>query len=241
MTIKRKRIWFLVVILTLLGLFGGYWIYRFVFLTGNRTARVMQFIRNPEQYKGSAQKALDRCGNAPFIFPTNGYIGFLWEDSFRPFHQHQGIDIFGGEAPGTTPVFAVTDGYLTRDSGWKSSLIIRVPSDPIQPGRQIWVYYTHLANSEGNSTILSVFPPGISDIPIRQGDLLGYQGNYSGNPGNPVGVHLHISVLKDDGQGHFLNELKIKNTLDPSGYFGLVLNALRKPPIPITCASSETN
>lgn len=195
----------------------------------------MQFIRNPDQYSSWTQKALTRCNNAPFISPTDGFIGFLWEDSFRPFHRHQGVDIFGGSSPGITPVYAVADGYLTREVTWKSSLTIRVPSDPLQPGRQIWVYYTHLADPEGKSTILSKFSPGISDIPIRQGDLLGYQGNYSGDPGNPVGVHLHISILKDDGHGHYLNELKIKNTLDPSRYFGLPLNALHHPSVPVTC------
>ncbi len=235
MIVKHTRVWLLVAILTLLGLLGGYWIYRFVFLTANRTAWVMKFIRNPDQYTGWTQKALNRCNNAPFISPTDGFIGFLWEDSFRPFHRHQGVDIFGGGLPGITPVYSVTDGYLNREVTWKSSLIIRVPSDPLQPGRQIWVYYTHLADPEGTSTILSTFPPGTSDIPIRQGDLLGYQGNYSGNPGNPVGVHLHISVLKDDGQGHYLNELKIKNTLDPSGYFGLSLNAIDQPSMPVSC------
>jgi len=36
---------------------------------------------------------------------------------------------------------------------------------------------------------------------------------------------LHFSIVKDDGTGHFLNELKIENTYDPSPYFGMRLNA----------------
>ena len=50
-------------------------------------------------------------------------------------------------------------------------------------------------------------------------------GNYSGDPNNPVGVHLHVSVVEDDGFGKFKNELDINNTYDPSPYFGLPLNA----------------
>ena len=46
--------------------------------------------------------------------PTDGFIGYLWDDSFRPGHRHQGIDIFGGGQPGDTPVYAAADGYLTR-------------------------------------------------------------------------------------------------------------------------------
>jgi len=166
-----------------------------------------------------------RCTEStPFLFPTDGYIGYLWNDSFRPGHRHQGIDIFTDQQSGETPVFAAHDGYLTRLSDWKSSLIIRIPEDPLSPRDQIWIYYTHLADSKGKSYIVSDFPPGTSEFFVEEGTLLGYQGNYSGTPGNPTGIHLHFSIVKDDGQGTFLNELKIHNTLDPSPYFDLPLN-----------------
>ena len=124
-----------------------------------------------------------------------------------------------------TPVYTAYPGFLTRLSDWKSSLIIRIPSDPLDPQRQIWTYYTHMADPQGNSFILPDFPPGTSDLPVAVGTLLGYQGNYSGNPADPVGVHLHFSIVKDNGQGRFLNELDSNNTLDPSPYLGLSLNA----------------
>ena len=54
------------------------------------------------------------CGDAPFQMPTDGYIGFLWGDSFRVGHHHQGLDIFGGQDAGLTPVYAAYPGYLTR-------------------------------------------------------------------------------------------------------------------------------
>jgi hypothetical protein len=108
-------------------------------------------------------------------------------------------------------------------------VIIRIPSDPLQPDRQIWTYYTHLANPEGDSLVDEAFPPGTQEHFVTAGTLLGYQGNYSGTPGSPTGVHLHFSIVLDDGHGHFLNELEIDNTLDPSPYFGLLLNAEEKP------------
>lgn len=168
-----------------------------------------------------------RCGSAPFLFPTDGFVGFLWGDSFRPGHIHQGIDIFAGTDVGVTPVIAAYPGYLTRLSDWKSSVIVRVPDDPLQPGTQIWLYYTHMADSTGHSFISDRFPAGTSEKYIEAGTFLGYQGNYSGDPGNPVGVHLHFSIVRDDGNGHFTNELEIRNTLDPSPYLGLPLNAYK--------------
>jgi len=166
-----------------------------------------------------------QCGSAPFIFPTDGFVGFLWGDSMRQFHKHQGIDIFAGTGIDITHVIAAYPGYLTRLPDWKSSVIVRVPSDPLEPGRQIWLYYTHMADEHGNSFISEEFPAGTSEKPIEAGTLLGYQGNYSGDPNNPVGVHLHFSIVKDDGNGQFKNELDINNTLDPSPYLELPLNA----------------
>ncbi|MBC8331646.1 MAG: hypothetical protein H8E28_06670 [Anaerolineae bacterium] len=203
----------------------GYLLFQWYQRSGQRSTRLWDWLRNSGAYSEWSIDAGQRCGAAPFAFPTDGYIGFLWDDSFRPGHRHQGLDIFGGQEPGVTPVYAAYSGYLTRLPEWKSSLIIRIPSDPLKPSRQIWAYYTHLADSGGFTYIESDFPPGTSELWVESGTLLGYQGNYSGDPNNPTGVHLHFSIVLDDGQGRFRNELKIQNTLDPSPYFGMTLNA----------------
>ena len=204
------------------------------------TTRLLTWIPHPEKYPHWKRDALSACPGAPFLFPTEGYIGYLWGDSFRPGHLHQGVDIFSGQEPGKMPVYAVYQGYLTRLPAWKSSLIVRLPHDPLRPDRQIWTYYTHLAGPEGKSYINDNFPPGTRDVFVEQGALLGYQGNFSGTPGKPVGVHLHFSIVKDDGQGHFKNELEKDNTLDPSPYFRLPLNIAMEPDFPITsCLEKE--
>jgi peptidoglycan LD-endopeptidase LytH len=192
--------------------------------TGLRGAQVSAWLKDPASHPDLVIAAGTKCGEAPFIFPTTGVAGFIWDDSFRPGHRHQGIDIFAGTEIDVTPVVAAYPGYLTRLPEWKSSVIVRVPSDPLQPGRQIWVYYTHMADPNGNSFISAEFPAGTYDKQVEAGTFLGRQGDYSGDPNNPVGVHLHVSIVKDR-DGHFLNELDINNTYDPSPYFGLALNA----------------
>lgn len=206
-----------------LGLLGAVYFWFRTDIT--RSSRVILWLRDPDQYQQWSVKALDHCTNAPFLIPTDGYIGYLWDDSFRPGHRHQGIDIFGGTEPGITPVYSVYDGFLTRKSDWKSSLILRVPEDPLKPQRQIWLYFTHLALQDGTSLIDPSFPPGTTEKFVKAGELLGYQGNYSGDPKSPVGVHLHFSIVKDDGYGKYLNELLIENTYDPSPYLGIGLNS----------------
>ena len=203
----------------------GIYIYRVFRPTASRGLEVRNWISNGASDPNAIIHMGERCGDAPFIFPTNGLIGFLWGDSFQLGHAHQGLDIFAGTDVGITPVVAAYDGYLTRLPEWKSSVIMRVPQDPLIPGRQIWLYYTHMADRKGNSFIVDDFPPGTSEVFVPAGTLLGYQGNYSGDPANPVGVHLHFSIVRDNGKGSFLNELKIANTIDPSPYFNMALNA----------------
>jgi murein DD-endopeptidase MepM/ murein hydrolase activator NlpD len=211
----------------------------FLFLSPARrsagTVYVVPWIRNPQDHPDWPIQALSQCEGAPFLLPTNGLVGYLWDDTFKIGSRHQGIDIFGGTDINVTPVYAAYDGYLTRLPDWKSSVIIRIPSDPLQPGRQIWTYYTHMADPNGNSFISADFPPGTNEVFVKAGTLLGHQGDYSGDPKNPVGVHLHFSIVKDNGSGKFLNELDINNTLDPSPYLGLTLNNNEHPAFPIKC------
>lgn len=87
----------------------------------------------------------EACPGAPFILPADGFIGLLYADSRGPYstsRPHQGIDIFSADDPGVTPVYAAYDGFVTRESSWVSSLIQRVPDDPLQPGRQLWYCWT---------------------------------------------------------------------------------------------------
>jgi peptidoglycan LD-endopeptidase LytH len=232
LTMRKLILWIVIFMVVAAGLVAWFWPGQGSggSNTAARDKRVLDWIYHPEDNPGWAVAAGQRCADAPFVMPTNGFIGYLWDDSFRPGHRHSGLDIFGGTSVGVTPVYAAYPGYLTREADWKSSLIIRVPEDPLSPSRQIWLYYTHLADALGNSLIDGAFPLGTQEVMVAAGTLLGYQGNYSGTPGAPVGVHLHFSIVRDDGQGRFLNELDINNTLDPSPYLGIQLNVHNNPP-----------
>ncbi len=236
----------LLIAVILIGVLVGlaFYLYQHVYLpmrpTFSRSARVVEWIKDPTAHPEWSISAGTRCApGAPFLLPTNGLVGYLWNDSFQAGKLHQGVDIFGGTEVGQTPVVSVYAGYLTRLSSWKSAVIVRVPDDPLQPGRQIWLYYTHMADPNGNSFISSDFPPGTFEKPVEAGTLLGYQGNYTGDPASPSGIHLHFSIVLDDGQGGFRNELEIRNTLDPSPYFGLLLNARESDGQVINCSDEE--
>jgi murein DD-endopeptidase MepM/ murein hydrolase activator NlpD len=235
-----------IIAVILIGACAGliFYLYQNVFLpmkpTFGRSTRLSEWLKDPAAHPEWAVRAGARCSAAaPFLVPTDGMIGYLWDDSFKVGKRHQGIDIFGGSEVGRTPVLAAYAGLLTRLSTWKSAVIVRIPEDPLQPGRQIWLYYTHMADPNGNSFISTNFPPGTMEKPIEAGTLLGYQGNYTGNAANPSGIHLHFSIVKDNGEGGFLNELDIRNTLDPSPYLGLPLNAGTSDGGVIVCQGGE--
>jgi peptidoglycan LD-endopeptidase LytH len=229
-----KRLVLIVLLMALMA--AGVFVYfRFKRTSSVRTAQVYEWFRDTSSRPELMMTAGSRCNAAPFIFPTDGLIGFIWDDSFQPGHRHQGIDIFSGGDIGLTRVLAAYPGYLSRLPDWKSSIIVRIPQDPLNTGRQIWVYYTHMADPQGTSFIAPEFPAGTSEVYIEAGRFLGFMGDYSGDPNNPVGVHLHVSVVKDDGFGNFTNELNINNTYDPSPYFGLALNANKNRDVVPTC------
>lgn len=232
---RNTRILLFVAALGVLAGMGYYFVTKLLPTTG-RSGRVLEWIRHPEEHPEWTIRAGTRCApESPFVMPTDGLVGYLWDDSFRPGHRHTGLDIFGGAEVGVTSIVAAYPGYLWRLPEWKSAVIVRVPEDPLQPGRQIWLYYTHMADPDGNSFIASEFPPGTTEKFIEAGTLLGYQGNYTGDSANPSGVHLHFSIVLSDEDGKFLNELEIGNTLDPSPYFGIPLDARTAPDEVVVC------
>ena len=142
-------------------------------------------------------------------------LGVLYRDARVPpysaGHLHTGLDIFGEGRENTVPVYAVADGLLTRLPGWKSAVIIR-HNDPLRAGEAVWTFYSHMAGASGKSYIVADFPPGSSGVRVRAGQLLGYQGVWSGNPLQPgwrnvrtCGMHLHFSVVRAAADGSFLN------------------------------------
>jgi len=193
--------------------------------------RLREYLLFPPRRAAMANSALTQCPGAPFVLPSAGLIGLMYGDTARPYsglRRHTGIDIFGDGAPGTIPVFAMYDGWLTRLPDWRSTVIIR-HDDPLMPGRTIWTYYTHMASRDGGTSFIDPrFPPGTSGLPVRQGDLIGYQGEFAG-AGAPIAMHLHVSITLSDGAGGFLNEAVLQNTLDPSPYLGFALRLEDEP------------
>lgn len=239
--IKRLK-WWQKGLLSFIGLAslgcGGYAaLFIYSQFQSNSVPYIRRWFNEPQARASLTTRQREPCPDAPFLLPSTGLIGLLWNDPAGPYNilnRHSGIDIFGDGALGTVPVYAAYEGYLTRLDDWVSSVIIQ-HDDPLQAGRTIWTYYTHMASADGQSYIVSDFPAGTTGVWVEQGTLLGYQGNYNGNSLRPVGMHLHFSIVKSDPDGSFKNEQHADNTLDPSPYLGMPLDIEQMPIRPIRC------
>jgi hypothetical protein len=229
----------LVVVIGLIGVF----VCGFIGLTiysqfqSNSSTYIRRWFNDPSSRDELITIQRERCEDVPFLLPSDGLIGLLWRDPAGPYNvlrRHSGIDIFGDGQPGEVPVYAAYAGYLTRLDNWVSAVIIQ-HSDPLESGRTIWTYYTHMASGDGDSYIVADFPPGTRGEWVEQGQLIGYQGEYNGSSVRPIGLHLHFSIVLSDDDGSFKNESNASNTLDPSPYLGMPLNVGQLPIRPILC------
>jgi peptidoglycan LD-endopeptidase LytH len=135
--------------------------------------------------------------------------------------QADGLDFFGWARLGTEPVYAVADGYLTRLPEWSGTVAI-LHDDPLRPGELVWTYYGNMLNASGQeSYVLPDYPTGSAARPVKQGDLLGYQGNWSGRPNFGVWMHVRFAVIQPAEDGSFPEKVTGENMLDPSPYLGL--------------------
>ena len=237
----RRHRWALVIVLILFGVslaVGGVLLRRWLRDDSPTRVALNRWFSDPGSRDALETRLTAPCPNAPFLLPSQGFVGFLYDDHsapYTPLNAHPGVDIFGNGEVGTVPVYAAYDGYLTRLASWKSAVIIRIPHDPLDETRQIWTYYTHMASEDGATSFISAdYPAGTSEKFVTQGTLLGYQGLYTGNASR-IGMHVHVSVVRSDPDGSFRNESIFENTLDPSPYFGLTLNAAGRLTIPVRC------
>lgn len=240
---KRLPRWgkLLLVFLLLMLPIGGYLGLQFLSQTRSNSSPTIRRWFRDTSVRPALMTTRQACPGAPFVLPSDGFIGLLWRDPAGPYsvlRRHTGIDIFGDGQPGSVPIYAVYDGYLTRLDEWLSTVIIR-HDDPLVPNRQIWSYYTHMAAADGSqSFVVEQFPPGTREQFVQQGTLLGYQGEYAGDVSYRVGLHVHLSLVLSEANGSFKNEAILDNTLDPSPYFGMPLSIDSLPYRPIQCDPS---
>ncbi len=156
------------------------------------------------------------CPSAPWRLPTSGAFGVQWREN--------GLNIFGWGNKKTVPVYAVADGVLIHPSGWEGAVVIQ-HDDPLNPGDQVWTIYADMLSASGHeSYILDDFPPGSIEMLVSAGQLLGYQGEWSGRPYWAMPAHLRFAVVNEIPSSIMMNDEVFKNAVDPTPYLGISPN-----------------
>lgn len=166
-------------------------------------------------------KNLSACPGADWQLPSDGSRGVKWNAG--------GLDFFGQGQEGKIPVYAVADGWLTRQTDWVDQVVIQ-HADPLNPGGKIWSSYSGLGAANGTETFIAPdFPPGTENLPVKAGQLLGYQGTWSGKPLWASWVHLHFAVLSAEGATvpEPLDQARVQ---DPQPYLKLALQSQAENP-----------
>jgi hypothetical protein len=127
-----RRWWIRLMIIGLIlgiGAFAAYRLYRWYRNSGTGSNNyIVEWLTDPASHEVLKSEAFSRCPNAPFILPTEGFIGLLWNDASAPYNftsRHTGLDIFGYGTVGTIPIYAVYEGWLTRHEDWRSTVSLR--------------------------------------------------------------------------------------------------------------------
>ena len=181
------------------------------------------------------------CPDAPWRLPTSGTLG-MWWITYQLAFMGEGYE-------NHVPVYAVADGLLMRRPDWNNAVAIQ-HDDPVRQGEKVWSFYGGMADSmDEQSFVVSDFPPDSVGVLVNAGQLLGYQGMWSGEQGAPIWVHLHFAVVAALEDGSFPDEIvslvaegepdktEPQFALDPSPYLGTIRSQIMGVPtwLPLRC------
>jgi hypothetical protein len=175
--------------------------------------------------------AAEQCAGAPWRLPTEAARGVQG--------QAAGLMFFGIGNDGELPVLAVAEGRLTRRLDWLDAVAIE-HDDPLRPGETVWVYYADLAASDGHTShIAPEFALGTEGEHVAAGQVVGYQGSWSGRRLWPTWIHARVAVVRGPAPGVFPEALTPEVMLDPAPYLGLpaTITAADASLQPLQCAA----
>jgi 4-amino-4-deoxy-L-arabinose transferase-like glycosyltransferase len=163
--------------------------------------------------RNEAVVAAEACPTGVWRLPTGADRGVQGEAN--------GLLFFGEGAEGGIPVYAVADGLLWRPLDLVDAVAIE-HDDPLQPGEKVWTYYADLVTANGlDAHIVDAFPLGSAGVPVKAGEVIGYQGTWGGRPNWPRWVHARFAIVRQPEVGAYPNDLTREFMLDPAPYLGL--------------------
>jgi len=173
-------------------------------------------------YERKSAENIKQCPGATWQLPGDSSLGLKWQDG--------GLNFFGQGVAGKVPVYAVADGLLTRRVDWADAVAIQ-HDDPLRPGMKLWSHYSDMMAANGiDSYVAEDFPIGAENVPVKAGQLLGYEGSWSGRPQWSSWIHVHFALIQAADSGQFPAQISSGIVVDPSPYLNLLLKSQTEAP-----------
>ena len=196
----------------------------------NKSYRLVDIIAENRVYTSfepAVTTRIEACPAAKWRLPSDASLGLEWSEKT--------LDFFGHGKEDSIAVYAVADGLLTRKPDWVDAVAI-LHEDPSDPTNKVWAIYSGMAAANGtDSYIVADFPPGVTDIPVKSGQLLGYQGTWSGTPQWPSWMHTFLVVFDTVRNDALPAAIPPGGQLDPAPFMGLSVDRDNQNLQPIKC------
>ncbi|MHB8258983.1 MAG: M23 family metallopeptidase [Bacteroidia bacterium] len=162
-------------------------------------------------------------GQTTFIHPLKGEKPLLTGNygEVRPNHFHAGID-FKTHPSEHLPIYAVADGYVSRlkisSFGYGKVLYITHANGLVSVYGHEYAFadkiktYAEAAQEIAQTFEIELFPKP-TDLPVKQGEVIGY----TGNTGSSQGPHLHFEFRDEKSEAPLnpLRYLKVEDVVAP--------------------------
>lgn len=193
--------------------------------------RVSAQLENTLVYKPKSRRPLTittECPNGHWPFPTQAYLGYQYQEGILTF--------YGAGQEGDVPVTALADGEVYRPSTFPEGTLLIVHQDPLKPTQKVITLFSDMVSyRDQTELIIESFQKGAAGERVEQGGLVGYQSMWSGELYKPDWSHVKFGVAPFDIKFLEDYDLLLENLIDPSAYFGILVDKDTKNIRPITC------
>jgi len=154
------------------------------------------------------------CSGGFWRLPSRANLGYRYDQGL--------LTLYSAGAEGQISVTAAADGWVYRSYDLPGGSMIVVYDDPLAPEERVIAYYGDMLAYRGNDQYVSgVYPTGTQGLPISKGDLIGYQGMWSGTINRQDWLHVTFGIAPFNQ--NYLDDpaLLLDNLINPASYFGI--------------------